>query len=135
MIESKLVEILRDKIPELSWSESFRTEDDNTGTVYDEGGPRPSLYEERMMYPQYMIYIRSSNFGLSKNAAHIVYDALHQLSNVIMDVPIYDNNDEVVGTNLFQVFLIEALSTPLRIGVKDNVMEYSVNIQATLRKL
>lgn len=135
MIESKLVEILREEIPDLSWSESFRTEDDNTGTVYDEGGPRPSLYEERMLYPQYMIYIRSSNFGKAKNAAHEVFNTLHQMANVIMEVPIYDDNDAIVGTELFQVFLIEALSTPLRIGVKDNVMEYSVNIQATLRKL
>lgn len=135
MIESKLVEILRDKIPELSWSESFRTEDDNTGTVYDEGGPRPSLYDERMLYPQYMIYIRSSNFGMAKNSAQIVFDTLHKMENVVMEVPKYDNSDNIIGYDMYQVFLIEALSTPLRIGVQDDVMEYSVNIQATLRKL
>lgn len=136
MIDENLMDILKTNIPELEWSVNFRTSDDNTGTVYNEGGLKPSEYEDGMEYPQYMVYIRSSNFELAKEAARKTFENLHKLQNVIMNVPIRDlTTDEITGYYPVHVLLITALSTPLRIGVTDNVMEYSVNIQVILRKL
>ncbi|TDL40542.1 hypothetical protein EVU91_01235 [Macrococcoides bohemicum] len=135
MIQEPIMTLLRDNIPGLSWSIDYRTASDNTGTVYSDSGEKPSTYDEQMRYPYYQIYLRSSNFELVKNASRQVYDLLHMKMNWEIDLPIYDSNnpDEVIETLPYTVYLIEALSEPILVGVNDNVMEYSINLKTTLR--
>ncbi|WP_414049775.1 hypothetical protein [Macrococcus animalis] len=136
MIQEPIMTLLRDNISGLSWSIDYRTASDNTGTVYSDSGEKPSIYDEEMRYPYYQVYIRSSNFELAKNCATQVYDLLHKKMNWEIELPIYDpdNPDEVLSTNNYTVYHIEALSEPLLIGVTDEVMEYSINFKTTLRK-
>ncbi len=135
MIQEPIMNLLRDNIPGLSWSIDYRTASDNTGTVYSDSGEKPSTYDEQMRYPYYQIYLRSSNFELVKNASRQAYDLLHMKMNWEIDLPIYDSNnpDEVIETLPYTVYLIEALSEPILVGVNDNVMEYSINLKTTLR--
>lgn len=136
MIQKPIMNLLKSNIPGLIWSVNNRTASDNTGTVYSTGGSKPDTYEAEMRYPIYQIYIRSSDFVVAENAAYKVYELLHRKSNWTVEVPIFDKMTETVpkSTQRVHVFFIEALSEPIRVGVNGGIMEYSINVQATVRK-
>ena len=121
MIQRYLKDYLKDVIPELTWTMDYYTGEDTTGTVYYEGGSKPPSNDVNTRYPTYMVYIRSSNWGLASTAAQKVFDTLHKKSNF-----------GVTGALSYHVFFIEAVSEPNRIGVKDGIMDYSINFDATL---
>jgi hypothetical protein len=125
MIQSFLKEELKEVIPELEWTIDFYTSQDNTGTVYAESGEAPDSYESGLRYPSYMVFIRSSDWTLARVAANKAFKHLHKKMK-----------DLVLADGLqYQVFLIEAQSEPLRLGVQGDVMEYSINFQATIREV
>lgn len=128
--------LLKSNIPGLIWSMNNRTAPDNTGTVYSTGGSKPDVYEAEMRYPIYQIYIRSSDHVAAENAAYKVYHLLHRKNNWTVEVPIFDKMTDTIpkGTQQVHVFFIEALSEPIRVGVNGSIMEYSINVQATVRK-
>ncbi|ULG70878.1 minor capsid protein [Macrococcus brunensis] len=136
MIQRPIMNLLKSNIPGLIWSIDNRTASDNTGTVYQTGGSKPDIYEADMRYPYYQIFIRSSDFVKVENAAQKVYDLLHQKTNWTVEIPIYEKMTDTTPKSVEQihVFFIEALSEPLRLGVNGNIMEYSINVQATVRK-
>lgn len=137
MIQEPIMMLLRDEIKGLTWSVDNRTASDNTGTVYYTGGSKPDIYEAEMRYPEYQVYIRSSDFTKASNTAQRVYDLLHRHAAFEVDVPIYesDRDDVPISYQKVVVYFIQALSDPIRVGVEDNVMEYSINFQADIRKL
>jgi hypothetical protein len=125
MIQSFLKDEAKAVVPELEWSIDFYTSEDNTGTVYSESGAPPDTYESGMRYPEYMVFIRSSDWTLARVAANKVFKQLHMKMK-----------DLVLADGLqYQVFLIEALGEPIRLGAQGNVMEYSVNFKVTLREV
>ncbi|TDM43444.1 hypothetical protein ETI09_03470 [Macrococcoides canis] len=123
MIQESIMNLLRENIVGLTWSVDYRTLGDNTGTVYSDGGEKPGIYDDEMKYPHYQIYIRSSDFDRCKDIAYKAYALLHKKSDWLI-------NEQ---NNVIHVYFIEAFSEPLRIGVEDNVMEYSINFRTTLR--
>lgn len=130
MIQEPIMELLSSNISGLIWSIDFRTASDNTGTVYYEGGASPAITDDVTEYPEYQIYIRSSDFDLARNTAFKVKELLHKK----MDWPVEINTG--VGIEKYHVYFIELLSQPLLLGVADNdIMEYSINIKVTLIKL
>jgi hypothetical protein len=125
MIQSFLKDEAKAVVPELEWTIDFYTSEDNTGTVYSEGGTPPDSYESGMRYPEYMVFIRSSDWTLARVAANKVFKQLHRKMNV----------QASVDGSQFQVFFIEALGEPIRLGAQDDVMEYSINFRVTLREV
>jgi hypothetical protein len=125
MIQSFFKDEIKAAVPELEWTIDFYTSEDNTGTVYSESGTAPDLYESGMRYPEYMVFIRSSNWTLARKAANKVFKQLHRKMNV----------QASVDGSQFQVFFIEALGEPIRLGAQDDVMEYSINFKVTLREV
>jgi hypothetical protein len=125
MIQSFLKDEAKAVVPELEWTIDFYTSEDNTGTVYSESGTPPDSYESGMRYPEYMVFIRSSDWTLARVSANKVFKHLHKKMK-----------DLVFADGLqYQVFLIEALSEPLRLGAQGEVMEYSINFRLTLREV
>ncbi|WP_339233811.1 minor capsid protein [Oceanobacillus sp. FSL W7-1281] len=131
MIQYHLMKKLQPILPDLEWTFDYKTANDNTGTVYYEGGGTPEKYDVPIRYPRYMVYISSSDWDYAEYAAQAVYDALHKLTNESVTVE-FKKDGNVVATKSYRVFLIKAASEPLPIGVEHDVMDYSVNFDVTL---
>jgi hypothetical protein len=125
LIQSYLKEEAKVVVPELEWTIDFYTGEDNTGTVYSESGTAPDTYESGLRYPEYQVYIRSSDWTLARVAANKVFKHLHRKMNVLA------NADGLQ----YQVFFVEAQGEPIRLGARGNVMEYSINFSVTLREV
>lgn len=134
MIQEYLMNELKTVVPHLTWSVDYYYAKDNTGTVYVSSGKQPDLYDMEYRYPSYQIWTRSSDWDYAKYAAEAAFNAFHKKSNLIVSVD-YEKDREVVETKRYLVLLILAASDPLRIGVNNKVMEYSVNFDVTLTEL
>lgn len=135
MIQDYIRDELKGILPELEWTSDYYTAEDNTGTVYAEGGSGADIYESGLRYPSYMVYIRSSDWYLSRRAAEMVHDRFHGKSNFTAVVNQYDKDGNVLGTKTYHVLFIMDIGEPNRIGVDNGIMDYSVNFQVTLREV
>lgn len=109
--------------------------DDNTITVYSNAGQAPDLYDNEYREPSYQIWIRSSDWDKAKVWAEIIFKEFHKKSGfyVYTDLESDDWEDRKSDAEkAYYVFLIAAASDPLRIGVNDKVMEYSINLNVTM---
>lgn len=132
MIQENIMNILADHIDGLTWTVDYYTDNDNTGTVYGTGGEgNPDLYDTAYRHPTYQVYIRSSDWDYAKTAAEMVYDLLHKRGNFNAAVD-YTRNNRTIFTKNYHIFLIEAMSDPIRVGEVGGVMEYSINFDVTL---
>lgn len=134
MIQVFLKDRLAALLPDLMWTASFRTADDNTGTVYYEGGGQPDQYDVVKRYPHYMIFLSSSDWKYAEYAAETVYDELHKLENEIVEVKFYKGGN-VVAVKSYRVFLITAAGEPVDLGVTNNVRDFSINFDVTLLEI
>jgi hypothetical protein len=125
MIQSYLKDLAQSAVPELEWSIDFYTGQDNTGTVYSESGLPPDTYDPGLRYPEYMVFIRSSDWTFARKAVNKIFKQMHGVSSERVTA------DEIP----YQVLFVEALSEPLRLGAQDRIMEYSINFQATIREV
>lgn len=133
MISEFLMNQAKGVVPELEWTVNFfyaeetKGQEIKQGIVYDETGAAPSLDDVKMRYPEYMIYIRSSDWQLAERAAKRLAKFFHLNSDIIKD-PVTEDEDT------YKLYQIECTSEPIRIGVNDHdVMEYSVNLRVNLR--
>lgn len=124
MIHRYLKDQAKITIPELAWSINFHTGTSNTGTVYTEAGGVPDTYDFEWRYPEYMIFIRSSDWDKAEQFAQ----QIHRLFHKRLDFRVTEQGRTFYVQSLF------ALSEPIRLGVSDDKMEYSINIRATLRE-
>lgn len=131
MIEDNLRLILMDNIDaDMTWSVNHSTLKDDSVTVYNSGGDKPSSYEGVFESPQYQVIVKSSNYDKATDIANKIYHLLHKFSNERITVD-YDT----VQVD-YKIYLITALHTPLLLGVNnDDVMEYSLNFKAEILKL
>lgn len=134
MIQEFLMNKLKPLLSDLEWTVDYKTADDNTGTVYYEGGGKPGEYDVPIRYPRYMVYISSSDWDYAEYAAQAVYDRLHKLANESVIVE-FKKDGNVVATKSYRVFLMTATSEPLPLGVENDVMDYSVNFDVTLTEI
>lgn len=125
MIQSYLKDQLAMVLPQLEWTFDFYTGDDNTGTVYSEGGPSPDAYESGFRFPQYMVLVRSTDWAFAEQAAQKAFALFHKKYDFLV----------TIDSKKYRVYSIEAMGEPLRLGVKDNVMEWTVNFQTTIREV
>lgn len=133
MIQEKLMDILKEAIPGLSWTIDYRTEDDNTGTVYLNTGSDPDKYDPEYRYPSYQVYIRSGDWDYAKAAAEITFDELHKRDNFKVTTS-YERDGITYLEKRYHVFQIVASSDILSLGNDKGIMEYSVNFDVTLRE-
>lgn len=134
MIQTFLKDKLQALLPDLTWTASFRTANDNTGTVYYEGGGQPAQYDVPTRYPRYMVYISSSDWKYAEYAAETVFQTLHKFKNEIVEVKFYKGGN-VVATKSYRVFLITAAGDPIDLGVTNDVRDFSINFDVTLTEI
>lgn len=133
MIQKSLMNMLREEIPGLVWSADFYALEDDTGTVYSTGGPAPDEYETGVRYPTYQVYIRSSDWGYAKAAANMAFNKLHRKGRFRV-TEAFEKDGQVIYEKDYYIYLITAMSDPIRIGVENNIMDYSVNFDVTLKE-
>lgn len=135
MIQSYLREEAEKVVPYLEWTYDQYTSDDNTGTVYYEGGPVGSKNDETdPRYPQYMFYIRSSNWDLAEYAVHTIRNHFHKQTNQTVSLEMAFPEMVTPPIKTFEVLLMEVIVEPIRVEVEDKVAVWSVNFQVTLRE-
>lgn len=133
MIQDHIRDILADNVSDFNWTVNYYTERDNTATVYEESGKPPDLYDTEYRYPSYMVYVRSSNWEKSRYIAEKVYEQLHKKTIGKVTVE-YEIDDHTTESKTFEVLFLWAVTDPIRIGVRDGVMEYSINFDSILRE-
>lgn len=115
---------------DVTWSINHSTLKDDSVTIYNSGGAKPSSYEGVFESPQYQVIVKSSDYDKATDIANRIYRLLHKFSNERVTV---ETNS--VDTD-YKIYLVTALHTPLLLGVNDDdVMEYSLNFQAELLRL
>src|SRR5699024_299313 len=118
MIQDELMHMLKNEINELEWTVDYYTSNDNTGTVFVSSGSQPDMYDTEYRYPSYQVYIRTSDWDLAKQLAEKVFQLLQKKHH-------FKAGD-------YYVYLITAATEPIRVRVIDDVMEYSINFDASL---
>ncbi|UAK17556.1 minor capsid protein [Sporolactobacillus terrae] len=133
MIQSFLMHEIKPLITGLTWTIDNYSAADNTGTVYSESGGAPDLYDPNFHQPEYMVFIRSSDWAFAEYAARQVFDHLHKMQD--RQITISKTIKGQTITNNYYLYLLQALSEPLRVGVDDaGLMQWSINFRATLRE-
>lgn len=135
MIQQYLKDILETQLPSLDWSVSHRHGDENKATVYYEGGGQPGLYDVPNRYPNYMVYLSSSDWEYVEYAAHMVLGILHKRTGDIITVEFKQDGD-VIDSKTFKLFWIEAQGEPNDLGVDaQQIRAFSVNFRVTLTEM
>lgn len=121
-------------LPDLTWSIDNYTAPDNTGTVYSESSGSPDLYDANMHYPEYMVFIRSSDWPYAEYAARQVFNYFHKMQDRHVTI-VQIIKDRTITKNIY-LYLVQALSEPLRVGIDEaGLMQWSVNFRANLREV
>lgn len=132
MIEEYLMNQAKVIAPQLKWTVNNVVAPEATGTVYDEGGPPENINSDMsILYPNYMFWIRSpkgsKKWDTAKTVVYQLYERFHKkTTDDLISVPELDKNYRVIFT--------QAMGSPIRIGIEDDVLTYSLNIQVTLRE-
>lgn len=129
MIEKALKDILKEQVSGLIWSANYKTLNDNYGVVYYEGGdPLNNSSDIQEEHLTYQVEVASSDFDKSKFKAQQVYELLNRMSNKTMSF-IHDDDIDKIEVHHYLHFL-RAETPPLRVGVIDDKMIYTINFVA-----
>lgn len=131
MIEYNIMQLLQNNDPfEMLFSINYTTEKDNVVTVYSVPSNAPSIYEGVVFEDSFQIVVKSSDFDKATEIAYDIQETLHKLQNVVMQIQLKTKTIPV------RVFFIRSLHEPALLGVNDDdVMEYSLNFRAQLKRI
>lgn len=101
-------------------------------TVYYEGGAEPTDYDFAYMYPNYMVWIGSPDWGEVEFHAYNLAEKLKRSTPFIITVEFTDKNDNVLGRQDVLIKRIRVQSGPHRLGIDDGQMLYTLNLEATI---
>lgn len=131
MIQRAIKKILMDKVPDLEWTVDYHTAQSEFGVVYYDGGYPPDRSDMKSHLMNYQVEIRSKDFDKTVNRAFDCYNAIHGITNQIMKVPIYEDGS-LIRTDKHFTQYIYAESPPIRVGVINNNMIYTINFLALI---
>lgn len=131
MIEYNIMQLLQNNDPfEMLFSINYTTEKDNVVTVYSVPSNAPSIYEGVVYEDSFQIVVKSSDFDKATEIAYDIQETLHKLQNVVLQIQLKTKTIPV------RVFFIRSLHEPALLGVNDDdVMEYSLNFRAQLKRI
>lgn len=131
MIQRAIKKILQDRIPDLEWTVDYRTAQSDFGVVYYEGGYPPDRSDMKSHLMNYQVEIRSQSFDKAANKAFDTYKAIHGIENRVMEVPVYEDG-RLIRTDKHFIQYIYAESSPIRVGVENDNMIYTINFLALI---
>lgn len=126
MIQDFFKDQLEVSFPHLSWSIDYYEEDANVGVVYAENASAPSVADDNIRYPNYMIFIRDTDWARAEQTALKVVPLFHKRLKEIYVSPI--------GIE-YSIIFIKAESDANRLGVNGQYMEYTINFEVTIREV
>jgi hypothetical protein len=126
MIQEYFKSIAEFTYPNFVWSADYYLEEDNTGTIFYEGGGQPSTNDLGLRYPSYMIMLRSSNWEVVEDTAESLLTTFHLAQN---------QSFTTSRGKTYEIIYIEAQGEPIRLGVINGKMEYTINFNCTLREV
>lgn len=122
MIQEYIMKQLVDEFPELEWTVNYKTSNDNYGAVYYDGGDKPELNDTKARHVNYQIVIEHKDFDEAERLAFGSFNKIHGIKAVQtyhLEQPIF-------------VQYIFAETEPLRIGVENDKMIYTLNFNALI---
>lgn len=131
MIQRAIKKILQDRIPDLEWTVDYRTAQSEFGVVYYEGGYPPDRSDMKSHLMNYQVEIRSQSFDKASNRAFDTYKAIHGIENRVVEVPILEDG-RLIRTDKHFIQYIYAESPPIRVGVENDIMIYTINFLALI---
>ena len=131
MIQRAIKKILQDRIPDLEWTVDYRTAQSEFGVVYYEGGYPPDRSDMKSHLMNYQVEIRSQSFDKAANRAFDTYKAIHGIENRVMEVPVYEDG-RLIRTDKHFIQYIYVESPPIRVGVSNDNMIYTINFLALI---
>ncbi|KQL57235.1 MULTISPECIES: hypothetical protein [Bacillaceae] len=136
MIQLWMMDELKRELSHLKWTIGQYTASDHTGTVYYEGGRSPAKTETRMRLPNFMVWIRSSDWEYAEYAAQKTFDLFHMRGqDGRFEIQIEQEVKDEVWRERYLVFLMSAIQDPIDMGVVDNINTWSINFDVELIKL
>ncbi|MBM6628561.1 hypothetical protein JTF04_02615 [Mammaliicoccus vitulinus] len=131
MIQRAIKNILQGKLPDLEWTVDYHTAQSEFGVVYYEGGYPPDRSDMKSHLMNYQVEIRSESFDKAANHAWDSYNTIHGITSQVMEVPILENGN-LIRTDKHYVQYIYAESPPIRVGVINDNMIYTINFLALI---
>lgn len=119
-------------MPNLKWSVNYYSDNDDTGTVYVNGGNGVGRYESPLIFPSYQVLIRSRDWDKAERYAQRTLELLNKRQNEMYECYLYENNKPVEKYTV-ELLSLENYGGVLSLGVvEDSVREYSINFDATI---
>lgn len=131
MIEKYLKEYGSEHIKDMFWSVNYTALKDNYIVVYDDGGGNINFNNENPAYKHYyQIEVASSDWDKAKKKVYELYKLFYGFSNQNIEVAFKDDN----STTYEEYFLnsIYPQTPPIRVGVVDNLMIYTLNLESSI---
>lgn len=120
MIQRYIKDQLASLYPNMEWTVDYETSDGDYGVVYYDGGDQPDRSDRQSRYLNYQVVIKLSNFREAERIAFGIFEAINGQKDIQLehfDRPIF-------------VQYIYAETEPMRIGVYDDRMIYTINFNA-----
>lgn len=124
MIQDYIKEKLQPKFDDIEWSVDYKTSNGNYGAVYYEGGDMPDRSDLNGRHTNYQVVVEHEDFARCEAIAFGVFDTIHNTVGIRtyhLDTPLF-------------VQYIYAETEPMRIGVVDDKMIYTINFNALVYK-
>lgn len=131
MIEKFLKDFGQENVKDMLWGMNYRTVNDNYAIVYDDGGRANNHNNETSLIRlNYQVEIGSRNWDKARAKAYEIYHLFNQLFNVDVQTSYKDGNTTYTEEYYLQSLLAE--TPPIRVGVIDDTMIYTINLNAQI---
>ncbi len=135
MIQKYLKDLLQKEIKGFEWSIENYTGKDNTGTVLMSNPTSAEVNDERdFLFPNYQVYLRSSDFERVEYEALNVQRILNKRKQEIATRDYKDKDKRLLGTKTYLIIFIDC-DPPIRVGIEGKHLDYSINLSCTLREV
>lgn len=135
MIQKHLKDLLAREIKGFEWSIENYTGKDNTGTVLMNNPTSSDINDEReFMFPNYQVYLRSSDFERVEYEALNVQRILNKRKQEIATREYRDDRKKLLGVKTYEIIFIDC-DPPIRVGIEGKHLDYSINLSCTLREV
>lgn len=132
MIQKFLSEKVKALVSDMLVTYDFKPREDNTITVYFEGGTDPNEYDLPIRHPRYMVYLSSSDWDYVESLSNQVFDLLSNLDSQMVDVDFLGRGGETLYTKLYKIQSISPQGDLIPLGISNNIRNFSMNFEVTL---
>lgn len=122
VIQDFIKDQLVDDFDYLEWTVNYKTAETNYGVVYYDGGDMPERNDTNARHLNYQIVIEHKDFDLAEETAYNVYEKIHGITA---------QQTTHFNRCLFIQYIF-AETEPIRLGVYDDSMVYTLNFNALI---